>query len=145
MQRLRGEDLFKAPGIAETVDWAKCLFALDVLTLSPEVIADTLGAVLKYQDDIQRLEGFAPKARGIATMLAHVDDFRAGHSVAPLEALTEALDRPAAAPRGIGRELPLCAGGGNPVGLGASLHGRFTLRGHVSWACFGRAPRFSPV
>ena len=57
VQRLRAEDLFKKPGVAETIDWAKCLLALDVLTLSPEVIADTLGAVLKYQDDIQRLQG----------------------------------------------------------------------------------------
>ncbi len=57
VQRLRTEDLFKKPGVAETIDWAKCLVALDVVTLSPEVIADTLGAILKYQDDIQRLEG----------------------------------------------------------------------------------------
>jgi MoxR-like ATPase len=57
VQRLRGEDLFKSPGVAETVDWAKCLLALDVIDLSPEVIADTLGAILKYQDDIQRVEG----------------------------------------------------------------------------------------
>jgi MoxR-like ATPase len=57
VQRLRGEDLFKKPGVAETIDWARCLLALDVVGLSPEVIADTLGAILKYQDDIQRLEG----------------------------------------------------------------------------------------
>jgi len=57
VQKLRGEDLFKRPGVAETIDWAKCLLALDVIDLSPEVIADTLGAILKYQDDIQRLQG----------------------------------------------------------------------------------------
>ncbi len=57
VQALRTEDLFKTPGVAETIDWAKCLLALDVVELSPEVIADTLGALLKYQDDIQRLEG----------------------------------------------------------------------------------------
>jgi len=57
VQRLRGEDLFKRPGVAETIDWAKCLLALDMIELSPEVIADTLGAILKYQDDIQRLQG----------------------------------------------------------------------------------------
>ncbi len=57
VQKLRTEDLFKKPGVAETIDWAKCLLALDVITLSPEVIADTLGAILKYQDDIQRLQG----------------------------------------------------------------------------------------
>jgi MoxR-like ATPase len=61
VQRLRTEDLFKKPGVAETIDWAKCLLALDVLTLSPEVIADTLGAVLKYQDDIARLQGSEAK------------------------------------------------------------------------------------
>jgi MoxR-like ATPase len=57
VQRLRGEDLFKKPGVAETIDWAKCLVALDAIELSPQVIADTLGALLKYQDDIARLEG----------------------------------------------------------------------------------------
>ncbi len=57
VQRLRGEDLFKKPGVAETIDWAKCLLALDALELSPQVIADTLGAILKYQDDIARLAG----------------------------------------------------------------------------------------
>lgn len=55
IQRLRREDLFKKPGVAETIDWAKCLLALDTLTLTPEVISDTLGAILKYQDDIQHL------------------------------------------------------------------------------------------
>jgi MoxR-like ATPase len=57
VQRLRAEDLFKKPGVAETIDWAKCLVALDAIELSPQVIADTLGALLKYQDDIARLEG----------------------------------------------------------------------------------------
>ena len=57
IQRLRAEDLFKRPGVAETIDWARCLVALDVVALSPEVIADTLGAILKYQDDIQRIQG----------------------------------------------------------------------------------------
>ena len=61
VQRLRGEDLFKKPGVAETIDWAKCLLALDVIALSPEVISDTLGAILKYQDDIQRIEGATAK------------------------------------------------------------------------------------
>jgi MoxR-like ATPase len=57
VQRLRTEDLFKKPGVAETIDWAKCLLALDVIALAPEVIADTLGAILKYQDDIARIQG----------------------------------------------------------------------------------------
>lgn len=56
VQKLRAEDLFKKPGIAETIDWAKCLLALDTIEISPSVIADTLGALLKYQDDIQRLQ-----------------------------------------------------------------------------------------
>jgi MoxR-like ATPase len=61
VQRLREEDLFKKPGVAETIDWAKCLLALDVINLSPAVIADTLGAILKYQDDIQKLQGSEAK------------------------------------------------------------------------------------
>ncbi|WP_121629920.1 AAA family ATPase [Tropicibacter alexandrii] len=57
VQALRTEDIFKKPGVAETIDWAKCLLALDVVDLSPEVISDTLGAILKYQDDIAKIEG----------------------------------------------------------------------------------------
>jgi MoxR-like ATPase len=51
-QRVRGMDLFKSPGIAETIDWAEALVALDRLSLDPETVANTLGALLKYQDDI---------------------------------------------------------------------------------------------
>ncbi len=61
VQKLRTEDLFKKPGVAETIDWAKCLLALDVINLSPEVIADTVGAILKYQDDIAKLQGSEAK------------------------------------------------------------------------------------
>ena len=61
VQRLRTEDLFKKPGVSETIDWAKCLLALDVINLGPEVIGDTLGAILKYQDDIQKLQGSEAK------------------------------------------------------------------------------------
>jgi hypothetical protein len=61
IQALREEDLFKKPGVAETIDWAKCLLALDSISLSPEVIADTLGAILKYQDDISKLQGSEAK------------------------------------------------------------------------------------
>lgn len=57
VQRLRGMDLFKLPGVAETIDWAHALTQLDCLSLDPETINDTLGTLLKYQDDIQRLEG----------------------------------------------------------------------------------------
>jgi len=51
-QRLRAIDLFKAPGIAETLDWAEALVALDRVTLDPDTVASTLGALLKYQDDV---------------------------------------------------------------------------------------------
>jgi MoxR-like ATPase len=51
-QRLRTMDLFKSPGVAETLDWAEALVALDRLTLDPETVSNTLGALLKYQDDI---------------------------------------------------------------------------------------------
>jgi MoxR-like ATPase len=61
IQRLRQEDLFKKPGVAEAIDWAKCLLALDVMELSPETISDTLGAILKYQDDIQKVQGSEAK------------------------------------------------------------------------------------
>ena len=73
VQQLRTEDLFKRPGVAETIDWAKCLLALDVIELSPEVIADTLGAILKYQDDIQRLQG--SEAKRILDQIAAVAKF----------------------------------------------------------------------
>jgi len=51
-QRLRAMDLFKSPGIAETLDWAEALVALDRMSLDPDTVANTLGALLKYQDDI---------------------------------------------------------------------------------------------
>ena len=54
---LRGQDLFKSPGVAESIDWARCLVALDAVALSPEMITDTVGALLKYQDDIARIAG----------------------------------------------------------------------------------------
>ncbi|MCZ4092770.1 AAA family ATPase [Sinorhizobium psoraleae] len=57
VQRLRAIDLFKNPGVAETIDWATALTELDRLALDPETIADTLGTLLKYQDDIARIEG----------------------------------------------------------------------------------------
>jgi MoxR-like ATPase len=57
VQRLRGMDLFKLPGVAETLDWAQALVQLDKLELDPQTIDDTLGTLLKYQDDIQRIQG----------------------------------------------------------------------------------------
>ncbi|MEM9763799.1 MAG: MoxR family ATPase [Pseudomonadota bacterium] len=61
VQRLRTEDLFKRPGVAETIDWAKCLVALDAIALEPDVVSNTLGALLKYQDDIARFQGSEAK------------------------------------------------------------------------------------
>ena len=57
VQRLRRMDLFKLPGVAETIDWSQALVALDALALDPETINNTLGALLKYQDDIARVQG----------------------------------------------------------------------------------------
>ncbi|WP_158045206.1 AAA family ATPase [Skermanella pratensis] len=57
VQRLRGMDLFKLPGVAETLDWAQALTQLDRLELDPETINDTLGTLLKYQDDIAKIQG----------------------------------------------------------------------------------------
>jgi MoxR-like ATPase len=57
VQRLRGIDLFKLPGVAETIDWANCLVALDRIALDPETVNNTLGVLLKYQDDIERIAG----------------------------------------------------------------------------------------
>jgi MoxR-like ATPase len=57
VQRLRRVDLFKAPGVAETLDWASALSELDVVALDPATVSDTLGVLLKYQDDIARLDG----------------------------------------------------------------------------------------
>ncbi len=57
VQRLREMDLFKLPGIAETIDWAQALTQLDVLELDAAVINDTVGALLKYQDDIAKVRG----------------------------------------------------------------------------------------
>ena len=62
VQALRSEDLFKAPGVAETLDWATALSELDVVALDPAAVADTLGVLLKYQDDIARLDGTKVKA-----------------------------------------------------------------------------------
>lgn len=57
IQHLRKMDLFKLPGIAETIDWTQALTQLDVLALDPETINDTVGALLKYQDDIAKIRG----------------------------------------------------------------------------------------
>ena len=59
VQKLRQMDLFKSPGVAETIDWATALTELDRLALDPETVSDTIGTLLKYQDDIARIEGGA--------------------------------------------------------------------------------------
>ncbi len=56
VQALRDEELFKRPGVAETLDWLNALIALDRETLSDEILRDTLGVLLKYQDDIERID-----------------------------------------------------------------------------------------
>ncbi|RIK92071.1 MAG: ATPase [Burkholderiales bacterium] len=62
VQRARTLDLFKAPGVAETIDWANALVALDTLSLDPQSVSDTLGVLLKYQDDIARIDSGAGAA-----------------------------------------------------------------------------------
>ena len=62
VQALREEDLFKVPGVAETLDWAGALTELDVVALDPATVSDSLGALLKYQDDIARVDGSKVKA-----------------------------------------------------------------------------------
>ena len=57
VQRLRKTELFKLPGVAETIDWTNCLVALDRVTLDPETVNNTLGVLLKYRDDLERVAG----------------------------------------------------------------------------------------
>jgi MoxR-like ATPase len=61
VQALRSQDLFKSPGVAETLDWAGALTELDAVALDPATVSDTLGVLLKYQDDIARIEGSKAK------------------------------------------------------------------------------------
>jgi len=69
VQRLRSLDLYKLPGVAESIDWAAALTYLDRDTLTPETVDDTLGVLLKYQDDIARIRG-AEAARLVAEVKA---------------------------------------------------------------------------
>ena len=57
VQRLRSMDLFKLPGVAETIDWTNALVQLDKIDLDPQTVNDTLGTLLKYQDDIEKIKG----------------------------------------------------------------------------------------
>jgi MoxR-like ATPase len=59
VQDLRKQDLFKLPGVAETIDWTTALTELNVLELDPDTLNNTLGVLLKYQDDIQKIQGSA--------------------------------------------------------------------------------------
>lgn len=61
VQSLRKMELFKAPGVAETIDWATALTELDAIALDPAQVSDTLGVLLKYQDDIARIQGSESK------------------------------------------------------------------------------------
>lgn len=75
VQSLRGLDLFKPPGVAETLDWAQALAELDQMALEPGVTDDTLGVLLKYQDDIARVRG--------STVQRTIDELRAATSAPP--------------------------------------------------------------
>jgi MoxR-like ATPase len=61
VQAIRKEELFKVPGVAETLDWASALVELDAVALDPALVSDTLGVLLKYQDDIQKMQGSRAK------------------------------------------------------------------------------------
>ena len=63
VQAVRREELFKPPGVAETLDWALALLELDAAALDPALVGDTLGVLLKYQDDLQLMD--APKVRAL--------------------------------------------------------------------------------
>ena len=57
VQKLREKDLFKLPGVAETIDWTNALVQLDKIDLDPETVNSSLGVLLKYQDDIEKIRG----------------------------------------------------------------------------------------
>ena len=61
VQAIRQEDLFKSPGVAETLDWATALIEMDAVALDPALVTDTLGVLLKYQDDIVKMQGSRAK------------------------------------------------------------------------------------
>jgi len=61
VQAIRKEELFKSPGVAETLDWASALVELDAVALDPALVSDTLGVLLKYQDDIAKIQGTKAK------------------------------------------------------------------------------------
>lgn len=75
VQELRQMDLYKLPGVAETIDWTNALVAVDTLSLDPAVINDTLGALLKYQDDLARLD-----SQQVHDLLARINAGVADHA-----------------------------------------------------------------
>jgi len=75
VQRTRKMDLFKLPGVAETIDWTNALIALDAMALDPDTVSDTIGVLLKYQEDVERM-----RAGDIGAML---DELRALAPTAP--------------------------------------------------------------
>ena len=76
VNELRARDLFKLPGVAETLDWTRALNTLDCLELTPQVINDTLGTLLKYQDDIAKIRG-SEAAKILAEINAKLEQARA--------------------------------------------------------------------
>ena len=72
VQKLRGEDLFKLPGVAESIDWASALMYLNQTELTPGAVDETLGVLLKYQDDIAKIKG-AEAARLVTEAKAHAN------------------------------------------------------------------------
>jgi hypothetical protein len=70
VQELRQVELYKVPGVAETLDWTAALVALDQKALDPGIVEETLGVILKYQDDVEKVKG--------ATARAILDRVRAG-------------------------------------------------------------------
>ncbi|MEM9224094.1 MAG: MoxR family ATPase [Pseudomonadota bacterium] len=76
VQSLRDGDLFKPPGVAETLDWAQALAELDQMVLEPGVADDTLGVLLKYQDDIAKVRG--------STVQRMIDEIRTSRAARPI-------------------------------------------------------------
>ncbi|NKB51410.1 MAG: AAA domain-containing protein [Rhizobiaceae bacterium] len=85
VQRLRQMELFKNPGIAETLDWATALMELDKVALDPQTVSDTLGVILKYQDDIAAIQGSeGAEILNEIKSQARADGARAGVSAQPV-------------------------------------------------------------
>ena len=77
VQRLRGANLFKAPGVAETIDWAQALVELDCVAIDPAQADSTMGVLLKYQDDIARISG-SEAARILTEIQMEMSGYKAG-------------------------------------------------------------------